>query len=228
MLKVGISGSSGRMGAALKEHMFKESARFEYTKGFASSDEDGDTEVDLSRWSASDVDVVVDFSLPKSFEKIFEWCSKNQKPLVSGTTGFNIADFNEKADFPFMHSGNYSLGVAGLMQSISAFKKMKSTAQIWVEDYHHINKVDSPSGTAVKIENKIKEVFGRENIEIKAVRAGSIFGVHNIHIVTDQEWVTLTHKALNRGVFAEGALNAVEWLAEQKFGAYTFEDFLGF
>lgn len=228
MLKVGLSGSSGRMGAALKDYMGKEGSRFEYVKGFASTQGDDKTVIDLSSWSPSDIDVVVDFSLPESFIKVFEWCAKHKVPLVSGTTGFNVADYNSKAAAPFMHSGNYSLGVAGLIQSISAFKKMSPGAKIWIEDYHHVNKLDSPSGTAVKIEKRIAKDLGKTDVEIKAVRAGSIFGVHHIHFATDQEWVTLTHRALNRGVFAEGALNAVEWLAEQKPGAYTFEDFLGF
>ncbi len=228
MLRVGISGSSGRMGQALKDHINKETERFEYVKGFATSSNDEKTSSDLSNWSSEKIDVVIDFSLPESFEKIFEWCSQNKIPLVSGTTGFNLADYNGKSAMPFMHSGNYSLGIAGLIQSISAFKKMSPHAKVWVEDYHHIHKLDSPSGTAVKIEKKIAEELGKRDVEIKAVRAGSIFGVHNVHMATEQEWVTLTHRALNRGVFAEGALNAVEWLAEQKPGAYSFEDFLGF
>ena len=115
-----------------------------------------------------------------------------------------------------------------LCDSISSFKKMSPNAKIWIEDYHHVKKLDSPSGTAVKIKKHIEVELSKNDVEVKAVRAGSIFGVHNVHIATDQEWVTLTHRALNRGVFAEGALNAVEWLAGQKSGAYTFEDFLGF
>ncbi len=228
MLKVAICGASGRMGTAIKEHILKENSRFSYVRGFAGSASDDLTVTDLSQWDSKEIDVVIDFSLPESFSKVFAWCSENKKPMVSGTTGFSLADYNGKADFPFMHSGNYSLGVAGLIRSVEAFKKMSPDAQIWVEDYHHTKKLDSPSGTAVKIKDKIVSYLGKNDVEIKAVRAGSIFGVHNIHIATDQEWVTLTHKALNRGVFAEGALNAVEWLAEQKSGAYTFEDFLGF
>ncbi len=228
MLKVAIAGSGGRMGLALKDFINSSPKRFQYVSGFSKNPKDEMTVSDLSDWNAQEIDVVVDFSLPESFEKVFSWCADNKKPLVSGTTGFEVLNYEKKAtDFSFMHSGNFSLGVAGLIKSVSAFKKMSESATVWIEDYHHIKKVDSPSGTAVKISKKIKKEFGVEP-EIKDVRAGSIFGVHNVHIASDQEWVTLTHRALNRLVFAEGALNAAEWLSSQKSGAYTFEDFLGF
>jgi 4-hydroxy-tetrahydrodipicolinate reductase len=229
MLKVAISGSSGRMGRAVKDLIAQSEGRFSYCAGLAGSPNDKQSVSDISKWNPSEIDVVVDFSLPESFDAVFKWCADNQKPMVSGTTGFVVSDFEEKAkSFPFMHSGNYSLGVAGLIKSISAFKKMSPNAEVWIEDYHHTKKLDSPSGTAVKIMKRIESDLLKKEVEVKAVRAGSIFGVHNVHIATDQEWVTLTHRALNRGVFAEGALNAVEWLAGQKAGAYTFEDFLGF
>ncbi len=228
MLRVGVCGSSGRMGVAIKEQIKKESDRFDYVLGFANKKLDEQTFTDLNHWSSDLIDVVLDFSLPDSFKKVFNWCSKYQKPLVSGTTGFDVKDYKKKANFLFMHANNYSLGVAGLIKSIEAFKNMSLNAQVWVEDYHHLNKLDSPSGTAVKIKNKIKESFQREDVEINTVRAGSIFGVHSVHIVTEEEWVTLTHEALNRKVFAQGALNALEWLTRQKTGSHAFEDFLGF
>ncbi len=228
MLRVGVCGSSGRMGMAVKEQIIKESDRFDYVLGFASKKSDEKTLLSLNDWSPDLIDAVIDFSLPDSFKKVFKWCSKYEKPLVSGTTGFDLKEYKKRANFLFMHSGNYSLGVAGLIKSIESFKNISPNAQIWVEDYHHLNKLDSPSGTAIKIKSKIQKSFSRQDVEINTVRAGLIFGIHSIHIVTDQEWVTLTHKALNREVFAQGALNALEWLVRQKTGVYTFKDFLGF
>lgn len=224
MLKLGIVGSSGRMGSELKR-LIESDGRFSYELGWANTKDDDKTVLSLSEWNPNLVDAVVDFSLPDSFESAYEWCSKNQKPLVTGTTGLEVETYSSKADFPFMHSGNYSLGVASLIKSISSFSKLGVGAQVWIEDYHHTKKLDAPSGTAVKINNKIESEFGRA-AEIKSIRAGSIFGVHKVHIATDQEWVTISHQALNRGVFAEGALNAVHWLAGQKSGGYTFEEFL--
>lgn len=218
MLRLAVSGTTGRMGREILGCIEK-SKDLSFEIGFSSAEP-------LEKWNPDLIDAVVDFSLPESFDKVFDWCMENKKPLVSGTTGFELDPFkNLDVTFPFLYSGNFSLGMAALVKSIQNFKKIDADVKIWIEDVHHINKLDAPSGTAVRIKEEVLKTFDL-SVEIKSVREGDVFGVHRVHIVTGNEKVVLEHEALNRGVFAEGALNAVQWLARQKPGIYKFEDYL--
>jgi 4-hydroxy-tetrahydrodipicolinate reductase len=219
MLRLAVSGSTGRMGKELLEKI-NESLDMSLAFEFSSSEP-------LSLWDPNLIDAVVDFSLPDSFLKIFDWCAENKKPLVSGTTGFDFDMFEKlNVDCPFLHSGNFSLGIAALVKSIQNFKKSGMGLEVWIEDVHHIHKLDAPSGTAVLLQKEILRSLNISHVEIKSTREGEIFGVHKIHIKTAHEKVVLEHEALDRGVFAEGALNAVQWLTRQKPGIYKFEDYL--
>ncbi len=221
-MRVLISGSTGRMGQALKNVIAEENP-YIFVHGFTTSPKLENEVDDLLKIKASDIDVVIDFSLPESFPKIFNWCKENKKPLVSGTTGFNLAEFKESGDFfPFMHSGNYSMGVAVLKESLSNLSVFKN-AKIWIEDVHHIHKLDAPSGTALMLKDAIKS---ESEIEVQSIRGGSVFGVHKVNVVTESEWLTFTHQALNREVFARGALAAADWLRKRSSGFYQIGDFL--
>ena len=220
MIKVGLSGSTGRMGQTFKK-LIEESTEFTLSAVFHENS-------DLNDWSADDVDVVIDFSLPEGLKEISKWCFEYKKPLLTGTTGFeNISEVIDTSNltYPLMHSGNYSLGIASLIKSIKSFRALSKNANVWIEDYHHKHKKDSPSGTAIKISQAIKSDLDKD-VQINDVRAGSIFGVHKVHIATDEEWVTLSHTALNREVFAKGALEVLSWLKTQLAGFYSLEDFL--
>lgn len=224
MIRVALSGASGRMGKELQS-LIEEDCAFNWAYGFAESKQGEKIFSDLSFWKADEIDVVVDFSLPESFEKVYAWCSEHKKPLVSGTTGMDLENYREPG-FPFLHSGNFSLGIAALIKSIAAFKVLESpNLKIWIEDYHHSKKLDAPSGTAIKIQKEIGAFFS-DKIEIHSQRAGSILGVHKIHLVTDQEWLTLSHEALKRSVFAQGALNSAGWTLAQKPAFYSLEDYI--
>lgn len=223
MLRVAVSGASGRMGQEVIKFIKEKSDKFRLV---AEASKSGG---DLEDWDASLVDAVVDFSLPDSFKEVFDWCKKNKKALVSGTTGFDLDEYQAKAfDFAFMHSGNFSMGVAALIESLKNFKKMDENLKVWIEDVHHVHKVDAPSGTAVKIESEIKASLQSEGAKIESIREGEVFGIHKVHIESPNERIVLEHEALNRGVFAAGAMNALEWLAGQKPGVYKFEDYLNF
>jgi 4-hydroxy-tetrahydrodipicolinate reductase len=220
MIKLGLSGSSGRMGQTFKK-LIEESEKFTLRAEFHEG-------VSINNWKAEDIDAVIDFSLPEGLKEVSKWCFENQKPLITGTTGFeNVSEVIDVSNltYPLMHSGNYSLGIASLIQGLKSFKALSQDATVWIEDYHHKHKKDSPSGTALKISNAIKEDLKKE-VQINDVRAGSIFGVHKVHIATDEEWVTLSHTALNREVFAKGALKVIPWLIKQPSGSYSLEDFI--
>ena len=223
-LNIALSGSTGRMGVSIQnlidqDPLFKSNFQVMHTLNRS---------LKIQDWKEQEIDLVIDFSLPEVFGEVFEWCKNNNKPLLTGTTGFkNPEKFfkTEGLSFALMHSGNYSLGVASLIDALKSFKKLSKKATVWMEDYHHIHKKDAPSGTALKIADAVSKNFGTTP-KINDVRAGSIFGIHKVHIATEKEWVTLSHTALSREVFSEGALNSAAWLVEQEPGLYTLEDFL--
>jgi len=193
-----------------------------------------------------DSDVVIDFSSTDTSVELAGICAKLSKKAVIGTTGLtpeqiqNISD--AACDVPILLSPNMSIGV-------NLFFKMASVITDSLEGYekeiieaHHNKKVDSPSGTALKLAEAIKRdgeklVFGREGkigpresseIGVHAVRGGSIVGEHTVMWLSDTERIELTHKAVSRDVFASGAVKAAKWLAGcDEPRLYSMEDFLG-
>lgn len=221
MIKIGLSGSTGRMGQVFEKLILK-SEKFSLSNVYNKNSP-------LESWVPKDIDVVIDFSLPEALKEVCKWCNMHNKPLITGTTGFeDIKDVVDVTSLKMavVHSGNYSLGIASLIQSLKSYKVFSHEARIWIEDYHHQNKKDSPSGTAIKISEALKSFTATKPIKINDVRAGSIFGIHKVHMATNEEWVTLTHRALSREVFAKGALELVSWIKGKTAGLYTLEDFL--
>ncbi|MCS7086216.1 MAG: 4-hydroxy-tetrahydrodipicolinate reductase, partial [Bacteroidia bacterium] len=107
----------------------------------------------------------------------------------------------------------------------------------YIEERHHRRKADAPSGTARELaeivlsEIERKKTYGfceaapaPEMLSVASTRAGDIVGVHRLAFVSEHEQIALTHEALDRGCFAEGAVFAAEWLALQKPGVYRFSD----
>ena len=92
-------------------------------------------------------------------------------------------------------------------------------------EWHHIHKKDKPSGTAIVLQ-KILEQKRKNLRKPKSIREGEIVGTHRIEIWSKEEIITIEHKALRRAVFAKGAVEAGVWLAKQKPGLYTMEDYL--
>lgn len=220
MLKIALSGASGRMGQSIKALINKNSS-FDLVAEFSK-------ESSLENWKASEIDLVVDFSLPAAFQEVFGWAQKNKVPLVSGTTGMDFGSLSQSdLEAPFFYSRNYSLGIAALSAAIKNFSVLDQP-KIWIEDYHHANKIDSPSGTALHLKEAAIKCFsdGQKEVEVKSIRAGSVFGVHKVHLATESEWITLEHRALSRELFSEGALQVALWLKDKKAGFYQMKDYI--
>ena len=99
-------------------------------------------------------------------------------------------------------------------------------ARLLLEDIHHKNKKDKPSGTALKLQRSFPP-FAQKILKIKSVRTGEEFGTHRICFKTAEEEVLLEHKALSRKLFAGGALKALKWLVKKPPGLYCFDDLYG-
>lgn len=195
-------------------------------------------------------DAIIDFSSPALSLLVADMCGKNKKVIVSGTTGFTE---KEKQTFlsnstvtPVIWSSNMSLGVNllfNLVEEVSNILHDDFDAEII--EMHHNNKIDSPSGTALSLGAAIAKGRGvnleeyaktgrvgksvkrkRGEIGFSSIRAGNIVGDHKVMFVGDGEIIELSHKALDRDIFAKGAVRAAIWGSVQRPGMYSMRDVL--
>jgi len=195
-------------------------------------------------------DVVIDFSLPAATLCLIKAAVKTHTPVLIGTTGFSESELKaiKKAalSIPILLAPNTSIGVNSTLALLaSAAKMLGKQADIEIIESHHKHKLDAPSGTAIRMGECIADAMNKKfddikvtgsrfenrtrnkgEIGISAIRAGEIIGEHKILFVLDNETISIEHKALNRHCFAEGAVAAAVWLASQKAGYYTMQDFL--
>ncbi len=196
--------------------------------------------------------VIIDFSNPESTLNTLEQASIANCAVVIGTTGFTdsqkgtISHYSQK--IPVLFSANMSVGV-NLMYALLAVatKALGNSADIEIIEMHHRNKVDSPSGTALKMgeviantlhrDLKAHAIFGRvgqdgprdqKTIGFATLRGGDVIGDHTAIFADIGERIEITHKATDRSTFAQGALRAATWLFDQPPGLYGMNHVLGF
>ncbi len=177
-------------------------------------------------------DVVIDFSLPNPSINAVKECIELEKPITIGTTGFNdkqIKEINESSKkIPILLAPNMSIGVNTTFQIIEDLSKSLMDYEVSIEETHHMNKVDAPSGTALKIADLIAKTKGTnlDDINIKAFREEGEVGVHKTTFKSENDEIIVYHNAYNRNIFAEGALSTSQWIAEQKPGLYNYRDYM--
>ena len=194
----------------------------------------------FSDLSACDIaaEVVIDFSRPDALASILSYCDRTGARPVIATTGLSSDDYalmdTYAKRFPVFHSANMSLGV-NLQVNLArlAAEFLGDDFEVEIVEKHHHRKVDAPSGTALMLAKNIDEVaggkkefvFGRHTktekrtpaeLGIHAIRGGTIVGEHEVLFIGTDEIVELTHRALSRQVFAQGALRAAAFLFEQE------------
>jgi 4-hydroxy-tetrahydrodipicolinate reductase len=129
----------------------------------------------------------------------------------------------EESDIGFLYAGNFSVGVNlfyDIVRSSAAALKHEYSGQIF--ERHHIHKVDAPSGTAVVVQNVIKDASGHE-LEITSFREGEVVGLHEVVLESPNDTIYVCHDAKSRRGFADGAVRAAEWLVGKK-GFFDFKD----
>ena len=193
-----------------------------------------------------DADVVIDFSHHTAVADVLAYAKGIGAAAVIGTTGHTP---EEKAlitaaaeEIPVFFSGNMSLGIAVLCRLAKQAAAAFPDADIEIVEAHHIRKVDAPSGTALMLFNAIKEVrpeavanCGRsgegkrtkEEIGIHALRMGNVVGIHEIHIHTGNQSLTLKHESGSRAMLADGACDAARFMVGKAKGLYSMESMLG-
>jgi len=195
-------------------------------RALASSDNPGSAA--LSRENLRGVDVVIDFTTPKAVLENIAACASAGASMVVGTTGWygelsRIRELVEKSGIGFLYASNFSVGVNvffDIVQAAAAVLQQGYSGAI--EERHHAQKKDKPSGTAAVLQRILKEKSGRE-LEITSVREGDIVGTHIVTLRSAADTLTLAHEAHSRRGFAEGAVRGAEWLAGKQ-GFFDFKD----
>ena len=220
-MKIAILGN-GRMGKRISE-LAKERG---HSIIAVSSSEKPTQTLDISS-----ADVAIDFSTPNSAFNNISHAIKNEIPVISGTTAWldqldEIHKLCEKENGTFLYASNFSLGMNiffELNKKLSQFMKGRKY-KTSIHEIHHKQKLDSPSGTAITLENDIKDISG-ENTNIKSDRIDGIAGTHTIIYSCPEDEIEIKHTAKNRDGFAMGAILAAEWIKEKK-GVFTLDDVL--
>ena len=239
----GISGARGRMGRAVSTVL---DAREDVV--VAARFDRGETP-DLSL-----CDVIIDFSTPDASVELARTCAERGGPaLVIGSTGLTPeqeTDIHPAAEkIAIVRSGNFSLGVNILIGLVEHAAQRLDAADwdIEVLETHHRKKADAPSGTALMLGEAAAN--GRDvdladdrtapwdgitgereagKIGFASLRAGGVIGEHTVLFASEDETLTLSHSAIDRSLFARGAVAAAAWVRSRKPGLYDMQDVLGF
>lgn len=197
-------------------------------------------EIDLSK-----ADVAIDFSVPSAAVNNISACFNNNTPVISGTTGWldqydEMVALCKQTNSAFIYGSNFSLGVNIFFELNKQLAKMMNQLkqyEISMEEIHHTQKLDAPSGTAITLAEGIIEHTNKTNwnldvknnnneIPIVAKRIPEVPGTHTVDYSSDIDSIEIKHTAHNRDGFALGAVIAAEWIIDKK-GVFSMKDVLG-
>ena len=241
MTRIAINGSKGKMGQTLLEAI--------------NLNENVDLGIGLDKGdslnnSLEDFDVLIDFSRPDATLNALSICVSSGKAMVIGTTGFSddeLKVINQASkDIPIVFAPNMSIGVNLTLKLLETSSKVIGPdSSIEIIEAHHRYKVDSPSGTALKMGEVVANalgrnladcaIFGREGIDeprdlnsigFSSIRGGDVVGEHTVAFFMEGERVEITHKASSRMIYANGAVRAANWLHNKPNGLYSMQDVL--
>jgi 4-hydroxy-tetrahydrodipicolinate reductase len=189
-------------------------------------------------------DVAIDFSVPNSAVANISECLNNGIPVISGTTGWltnypKMVQLCEEKKGSFIYGSNFSLGVNVFFELNEYLAKMMANLKqynVSMEEIHHTQKLDAPSGTAITLADGIIKNTNYANwtletpisneIHIDAKRIENVPGTHSIFYDSEVDQIEIKHTAHSREGFALGAVIAAEWLVGKK-GVFTMKDVLG-
>lgn len=261
MIKIAINGACGRMGSRIAA-LVTEDPELKLTGalerlGHPSLGKDvgliagcGETGIIITTAFDAHADVLIDFSSPESVIAIGEICARKNVALVVGTTGLNPQHHEKIMHFsrliPCLVSPNMSVGVNVMFTLVAQVAKMvEKEFDIEIIEAHHRFKKDSPSGTALRLAEKICEATGRKmkedivygrsgitgerpanQVGIHAIRCGDVIGDHTVVFGSLGERIEITHRAHTRDTFVRGAIRAAKFLAKKPPGMYGMSDVL--
>ena len=234
-----VCGANGAMGKLICDILGEE------VIGKVSIDGENNVPKTFSELGKCDADVVIDFSHHSAVADVLNYAKEIGAAAVIGTTGHTA---EEKAlieaaagEIPVFFAGNVSLGIAVLCRLAKQAAAYFPDADIEIVEIHHTRKVDAPSGTAHMLFNAIKEVrpnawenCGRsgegkrtkDEIGVHALRLGNVVGIHEVHIHTGNQSLTLKHESGSRAMLADGAAAAARFMVGKEKGLYDMENIL--
>ncbi|WP_267740719.1 4-hydroxy-tetrahydrodipicolinate reductase [Myroides injenensis] len=188
-------------------------------------------------------DVAIDFSVPSAAVENITAAIKNNVPVISGTTGWldnydEVIKLCNQENGAFLYGSNFSLGVNIFFELNEYLAKMMNQLtqyKVSMEEIHHTQKLDAPSGTAITLANGIitntnysawtLDKPNEYEIKIEAIRKDNIPGTHSVYYDSDIDQIEIKHTAHNREGFALGAVVAAEWIKD-KTGVFSMKDVL--
>lgn len=201
---------------------------------------------DLTEASIKKAEVAIEFSNPESAVSNIRFCLKENIPVVCGTTGWlselkNIEDECQKMNGSFLYASNFSVGVNiffEINKKLAALMKPHSSYHVKMEEIHHTQKKDAPSGTAITLAEQIistgkkstwinSETDNEKQLSIISKRIDEVPGTHSVKYFSDVDDIEIIHTAHNRKGFAEGAVLAAEFIVDKK-GIFSMKDVLNF
>lgn len=230
-VRLGLFGGTGKMGRAVEQTLqgFPQLEPYLFVGKEASSvfsvsvTDLKNTEQEI----IGDVDVWIDFTSSEGLSTLLELTEVHKTPIVSGSTGLVDADFkklNQQAKRRALFwASNMSPGLWAFRQALKGLQSI-SYFDFAIEEIHHIHKKDNPSGTAKTLHSDLQDVVQKKLDTPVGYRLGGVFGIHTVMAASSNEVITLQHQALNRNVFAEGALKAAVMLSGKKPGFYSMDD----
>ena len=229
----------GKMGKEVEV----QAKRRKHTVAFVANEYDQVAQIDDSM-----VDCAIEFTEPGEAVRNITLLAENGVSIVVGTTGWyehlpQIESIVQKTGIGLLYSPNLSIGVNLFWKIVAQAADLMSpfeTYDVFGHEYHHAQKADAPSGTALKTAEVILKNFPRktslakepligkpklEELQFTATRGGSVPGTHSVFFDSDADTIEITHTARNRSGFALGAVIAAEWL-QGKTGLFTMENVL--
>ena len=208
---------------------------------------DLDNRADCSVEQLRQADVAIEFTTPAVAVDNYKWCMDAGVPVVSGTTGWldrweEVVGYCREKGGGFFYASNFSIGVNIFFRLNKYLAKMMDNFRdykIFIEETHHIHKLDAPSGTAITLaEGIIKnhsayrswklyqgEELGEDVLPVAAKRIGEVPGIHGVTNKSAVDEIEIRHSAFSREGFAQGAVFAAEFLFGKK-GVYGMDDLL--
>lgn len=234
-----ICGANGAMGRLLTGMLQENIA------GLVSIDGEKDVPKTFEELGVVNADVVIDFSHHSAAADVIAYAKKLGCAVVIGTTAHTPEEkqliLDAAKDIPVFYSGNMSMGITVLCKLAKEAAACFPEADIEIVEIHHNRKVDAPSGTARMLFEAVKEArpelsehCGRagegkrtkNEVGISSLRMGNVVGVHEVHIVTQNQSLTLRHEAQSREMLAEGAVDAARFIVGKPAGLYTMKELL--
>ncbi|UJF29176.1 4-hydroxy-tetrahydrodipicolinate reductase [Kaistella sp. 97-N-M2] len=190
-------------------------------------------------------DVAIEFSNPEGAFNNIKFCLEHKIPVISGTTGWldqksAVEKISLENNTAFLYGSNFSLGVNlffALNEKLAELMKNFDEYKVQLEEIHHTQKKDAPSGTAITLAEGIINNDSRfdawklhetkdKQLGIFALRQDEVPGTHSVFYKSEVDEIEIKHTAFNRNGFALGALIAAEWIQGKK-GNFTMKDVLG-